>query len=114
MILGFIKTELIVALFLLGLGIALNIIAGGLKARLKESYDKEVLMTGVRKGIIIIILSIGLSLAFSIDDSLVFDDVPIIEYLIIAIKAAYVFYYGQVLTKIIEVITTKEEQHENI
>ena len=110
MIFRFIPVELLMALFLLALAMILNIVAGVIVAERKGAFDWETFKNGLWKALLFIAVMIGLALAASIDKTLVFNDIPILIYIITAIKASYVYYFGQSLIKALKMIAIPSDE----
>ena len=104
--------ELTQALLLLISAIVLNIISGGLEANLKNQFDKDIMKLGTQKGLILIILTFGISLMFNFDNTIAINGTSVVEYLIIGYQLVYVKYVIDIVRKIFGVLNLKIEEVE--
>lgn len=102
--------ELLKALGLLALGMFVHILSGTGYAELKAKWNKEQMKAGIIKAGMIFIIIVGISLGASIDETLVIDNTPILEYILLAIKGIYAYYFAQAGIKVIKMISFKTEK----
>lgn len=100
----FLRQELITALFLLVLGMSTNVLLGTLEAEYKGTWTKQVMLRGIYKASVIFIGIVVIAFASTLDQALVVNDIPILDFIHAAVIASYVFYFSQVALKIVKLI----------
>lgn len=105
--LNILNQELLVALLILLGSIGTNIFMGYLMAEITTKFDYRIFITGVKKGAAIFIGVTAISIAAQYDNTIMFNDVLIVDYVKNIIVLGYIYYFGQVVIKVVKLVGVK-------